>query len=926
MAIVLNDTFTGSADDPLLGRTPDVTGAEWIDIDISGWYGGLSGSDGPKLDGSGKLEFNTNRQVLTPDQVIGDTFVASFDMHISDGSQRWTYKEIVDVVNRVEVATADDYGTLRAEIAEVGVTLEDDASNYTLTVECWYYIVIDGDEDWDPPSSISVVVATGVLPAPSTFDFNVELEYTPTEIILRANSSEASSRHTRHLPPLPTPAAGNAAIFFNNAVNLGAAYGYIFLDAITIDEIDAEPEIEFDSDIGFTSTVTIDAAIDAAGDLLLDDRMIDADGTTLQAHPPTFGTGTWIKRDGETLELAGNELPIITPFSFSTYEYSEPAQTSEVLGVDTYSYLFSYTAVDTGDYSGGNLTLRVQVDGDTSYDINLGFEPGNASVFRSIDGLGDYLYNFIDSGTHPLGDHDIIVRVGIDAGAVRIRAYVDNVLWVDVTDSDTERISTLGGISWTASEPFDGTMVVRRVAMYEGFAPSAPGFDVEISFDSNIGFTLAATIESVTRVGQEFVLLSGYRVGAEIVIDDRYLTEVKQEIVLTSDIRDTVKQEFALDSTILDYDVLKQEWSIVYPLLDGVPTQISTAPTITIRGQVIPFDTGSVAFDEGKYAWTCQLTLFNPLHYALFHKDDTFTVNLPGEDYAFIVDAKSFTRAGLVDLSATISGISPSANYAAPRAAKINRTWDTAVLVTAVVEELFGTDVVDWLILNWSIPAHRLGAVNQTPIEILQRLADAAGAVIDCEPDGSLSVQYRYPVSVLQYDTATPDQEYFDDAHNFKVDEQMAPAQIANKLRILDVEPGANRDTIEFEQDKVDFARGVLRVFPQPWRETITVEHTSNDQVSAALVGIETAEHTETVEIIGGKGSVSKPIYEIVSLEWLFDNLTGVAFEQDTNEFTTTHPTLKESLLVITYNTRFIKFDAAAFVDAEVQFLVREVT
>ena len=209
-------------------------------------------------------------------------------------------------------------------------------------------------------------------------------------------------------------------------------------------------------------------------------------------------------------------------------------------------------------------------------------------------------------------------------------------------------------------------------------------------------------------------------------------------------------------------------------------------------------------------------------------------------------------------------------------------------------------------------------------MDVLQKLASAAGATIDCEPDGSLSVNYIYPVSVPNYDSATPDQEYFDADHNFNMNEQMVTSKLVNKLRILDVQPGTSRDSIEFEQDKVDFTRGVLKVFPQPWRTDVRVEHTSNSQVSATKVGVETQELTETVEVIGGKGSVSKPIYEIVSLEWLFQNLTGVAFEVDSNEFTTTHATKKESLLVITYRTRFVEFDAAAFLDAEVQFLVKE--
>lgn len=347
-------------------------------------------------------------------------------------------------------------------------------------------------------------------------------------------------------------------------------------------------------------------------------------------------------------------------------------------------------------------------------------------------------------------------------------------------------------------------------------------------------------------------------------------------------------------------------------------------PTVTISGQVLSLQSGTVSGDEGQYAWTCDLQLADARQHVLFVPDAPFVVNLPGEDYAMLVDSTGLSRGGIVDLHATVSGISPSALYAAPRAQKVSQSWDTAVLATAVVDELFGVGVVAWPIVNWSIAANRLGADNQTPMEVLQRLAQTPGALVESEPDGSIQVRYRFPIAVTQYPGATPDQEYTDTQHNIASGEKTVFAEIVNRLRVLDSEAAANSDAIEFEQDKADPAKGLLRVFPKPWREPVTLVHTSNAQVSAQLVGVVTEELIETVEVLGGKGSVSKPIFEVVLLEWLFVNLTGVTFEVDGKEFTTTHATLKESLLRITYRTRSINFEAAAFLGAEVQFLVIE--
>ena len=61
------------------------------------------------------------------------------------------------------------------------------------------------------------------------------------------------------------------------------------------------------------------------------------------------------------------------------------------------------------------------------------------------------------------------------------------------------------------------------------------------------------------------------------------------------------------------------------------------------------------------------------------------------------------------------------------------------------------------------------------------------------------------------------------------------------------------------------------------------------------------------------------------TLEWLYEDLLGVAFDSDSRTFKSTHPTKQESLLRITYLTRYVRFDAVAFPAAEVQFLVKDV-
>lgn len=372
-----------------------------------------------------------------------------------------------------------------------------------------------------------------------------------------------------------------------------------------------------------------------------------------------------------------------------------------------------------------------------------------------------------------------------------------------------------------------------------------------------------------------------------------------------------------LKTTNTKYAALK----VVYPLIDATVT-VSTVPaTLTIRGQVLSLLRAEVSEDEGQFAWTCQVTLLDPSFYSMFSRDDEFSVTIGGETYEFIVDSMQLSRSSVVDATATISGIGPSAVMADPRALKFTKTWDEVVFARDVAEELLTT--VDWRTLDWPIAAFRLAASGTAPISIVQRVAGAIGGVLEADPDGSLYVRYKFPVSVPSFSSETIDQEYSDMDDNFSVS-STPTNELTNKLRILDVALDAFADQIEFVPDPLDPTKGVLKVWPSPWRESFTVEDTSLPIVSVERVGVVEETLEETIEILHGEGSTSKPIYAINTLEWLFVDLGGLVFESDKNKVTSTDPDKKESLVTINYQTRYVLYNAVAFIDAKVQFLVVE--
>jgi hypothetical protein len=442
-------------------------------------------------------------------------------------------------------------------------------------------------------------------------------------------------------------------------------------------------------------------------------------------------------------------------------------------------------------------------------------------------------------------------------------------------------------------------------------------FDVEL-IQINQSWKMRYFVDNAVEVRYRDVI------SGDAVLDSTLgRTEVAEELVIQSDLSESVANSVAIRSELVEKDTVSSEILVNSSLIDVSSTVEVNPPTITIGTQKVLLSDMDISFDEGQYGWVCNATLFSLKDYLLFEPDIAFTVHLEGEDYTFILDSRQLSRSEVVSMEAKVSGISPSALLDAPRAVQITKTWDIDVAASSVVSEVLGGYPYSWEILDWVIPGGRLSVSDQTPLAIVQLIAQAAGALVMTEPDGSLVVQYAFPISVAEFDDTTADHEFSDFENVFSVREEFTPAEVINKLRLMD-EVLVDKVSADFQPDKENTTKGQLRVFPKPFRLTPTVEHTSNVKVSVTKRTQDVEELVETVQVVGGRGNLSKPIYQIVTIEWLYVNLTGITFTADETEFRTTHPSLKESLVKITYRTRYVRFDASGEAGSAVQFLVKD--
>lgn len=387
-----------------------------------------------------------------------------------------------------------------------------------------------------------------------------------------------------------------------------------------------------------------------------------------------------------------------------------------------------------------------------------------------------------------------------------------------------------------------------------------------------------------------------------------------------------VAQRHALAWDVQARDPVRVQHTGTFDVTGSAVLNISGEPYVELGGQQVAILGADLAFDEGGYVWTTTVELARVADYQAFTRNAPFTVVLFGDRYEFIVDSKGLDRSAPGAVSMTVSGSSPVAmlDVQPDRAAEVTRTWTEPALASEIVRELAGSVPVDWRLLDWTIPAHRLGVAAASPISVIQQIARAAGGVAEATPTGALLIRPAFPVTVPEWGAVPADQVFTDAADNLSVRDGVSGVTRFNRLYLADVVPGSNPDRIEWVADEADSLRGELHVYPAAWRENLVVTSTRTDAVLLPS-GVVSREEDEVIEIAGGTGAASYPVDAILAAEWLDTDLGGVVVAPYSTQVSAGagHPK-PYSLLRLRYRTRAIVYQASYPREGLVQFIVEE--
>ena len=342
----------------------------------------------------------------------------------------------------------------------------------------------------------------------------------------------------------------------------------------------------------------------------------------------------------------------------------------------------------------------------------------------------------------------------------------------------------------------------------------------------------------------------------------------------------------------------------MYALIDHDVQVMTVAPYVSINNHIIDISSLDISHDEGSPYYECSLTLSNPLDYRYFVRDTFFTVTLFDKNYVFVVDERSYSRSAneqTIDFTASITGLSPLCMYDQPRSVMLTKTWEEYRTASSIVEELLGE--VTWGIVDWVVPWYRVSANNSSPLSVARQLVEAAGGVIESQPNGMINVRHLYPTPVNEYQIV-PAHHLLGSHHIYSMNEGSGNNVLVDRVRIRDLD-GSEQDQFEFELDEGSSYTGVLKAYLSPWRENINIYTTRGPVVVLGARIDKTEELEEIIEFTEGRGSSKRPIMNLISASWLSDDLGGFVYNDYDTQITAANGGY--SLLSIKYVARYFE-------------------
>jgi len=380
------------------------------------------------------------------------------------------------------------------------------------------------------------------------------------------------------------------------------------------------------------------------------------------------------------------------------------------------------------------------------------------------------------------------------------------------------------------------------------------------------------------------------------VAGDRYLALAEQAY----NIKDTELIQKLLDQV---YIIQPSGITLQKPVTSVTASATSLFPQKTLHPYHI-----EIEVDEEEFAIKGEIHLADEAEWiSCVHVETELTIPIDGTEYHLLVEGPWKSRQpGLTEYYVPMA--SKTILLDAPYADGLEKELG-GKMASVIVQDLADMEniTVDWDMIDWFIPVGALYANGETPLAVIRKIVGAAGGVLQSSPAGDLICRAEYPITVPNWSTASPDFYLTDSDNFFSVSSKPDIRDGFNRFSISDQDEGTQGLTPE--EVPINSTTKHILVYQIPFKstDTIVLRTSGGTWVGVISEGVVTEDILdEQVEIVGGEGNTTKPIYGIIGLPDYKEAELGVITTSESGVISTA--ILENSLVNISYTTKYRKF------------------
>lgn len=368
-------------------------------------------------------------------------------------------------------------------------------------------------------------------------------------------------------------------------------------------------------------------------------------------------------------------------------------------------------------------------------------------------------------------------------------------------------------------------------------------------------------------------------------------------------------QEFVVKYDLNDHNLFTKGFDINYALLGKSLINVRYTTSVTIDGEEVDIYSLTINENWNDFVITASIEIADTSMFNVIDIGQKVVITTPYTVYNLMVLDKNPNeqRSDIytINTGLTVLCVSETIHLVDPYHKPISKVWSAPVKASAVIAELVDDFTLDYDMYDWLIPANVITADNDQPLNIIRNILNFRG-VARTLPDNSIIIQQEFPIGPEDWADAVPDYTVSTDVEimGFAVAKDERPG--TNKVIItnqLDTDKGYQLDA-----EMNDDGTYTVKLYQVPYKEAGKVLETSSDDyvVIESKGVVEELIKEEVVEIIDGKGSVSKPIYKVKKYYYQDDDLGSFDFQEEGSIAIDAGD--GNSILVLSYYTKFREY------------------